>query len=61
LAVEDPGDRDVVVVIGESLAQFDRVLVGADVRLVARERHGQLGDRAALPTVKRRPSRVTSS
>src|SRR6188472_2286261 len=49
LAVEDPGDRGVGVVDGEPLQQRDRVLVGADRRLVAGERDGELGDRAAAP------------
>ena len=54
LAVEDPGDRGVVVVDGEPLQQRDRVLVGADRRLVAGERDGELGDRAAAPADRQR-------
>jgi hypothetical protein len=54
LAVEDPGDRRVVVVVGEALEQFDRVLVGADRGLGARERDGELGDRAAAPAQRER-------
>ena len=50
LAVEDPGDRRVGVVDGEPFEQRDRVLVGADRRLVARERDGELGERAAAPS-----------
>jgi hypothetical protein len=49
LAVEDPGDRRVVLVDGEPLKQRDRVLVGADLRLVARQLDGELGCRAAAP------------
>jgi len=41
LAVEDPGDLPVVVVGGEACQQRDRVLVGADGRLVAWERDGE--------------------
>ena len=54
LAVEDPGDRRVVVVDREPRDQFDRVLVGADARLVARQRNGELGDRAAAPAKRDR-------
>src|SRR5215212_6880106 len=49
LAVEDPGDRGVVVVRGEPGEQRDRVLVGADRGLRLGERNGELGDRAAPP------------
>ena len=49
LAVEDPGDRRVVVVDSEPLEQRDRVLFGADARLVTRQRNDELGDRAATP------------
>jgi hypothetical protein len=54
LAVEDPGDRRVVVVDGEPLEQRDRVLVGADARLVTRQRNNELGDRAAAPAQRDR-------
>jgi hypothetical protein len=43
LAVEDPSDGGVVVVGGEPCEQRDRVLVGADRRLVARQRDDELG------------------
>jgi len=49
LAVEDPGDRRVVVAGGQPSEQRDRVLVGADRWLVAGERDRELGDRAAFP------------
>ena len=49
LAVEDPGDRAVVVVDGEPPEEFDRVLVGADRGLVAQQRDRELGERAAVP------------
>ena len=54
LAVEDPGDRRVVVVDGEPLEQRDRVLVGANAGLVARQRNDELGDRAATPAERDR-------
>ena len=49
LAVEDPCDRRVVVVDREPLEQRDRVLVGANARLVTRQGNDELGDRAATP------------
>src|SRR5450631_2367001 len=49
LAVEDPGDRAVVVVHGKPLEEFDGVFVGADRGLVARQGDGELGERAAVP------------
>src|SRR5436190_1584451 len=49
LAVEDPGDRGVVVVGGEAPEQRDRVLVGADRGLAAGELNDELADRAATP------------
>jgi len=49
LAVEDLGDCGVVVVGSEPREQRDRVLVGADRWLVARQCDGELGDRAAFP------------
>src|SRR6516165_2615177 len=49
LAVENAGDRAVVVVGGEPSEQRDRVLVGADRRLWLRQRHGELGERTAAP------------
>ena len=61
LAVEDPGDRAVVVVDGEPLDQLDRVLVGADARLWLGERTASsviAPPRQRIVTVARRSSRV---
>ena len=49
MAVEDPGDRRVVVVDFEPPEQRDCVLVGANARLVTRQGNDELGDRAATP------------
>jgi hypothetical protein len=49
LPVEDPGDLVVRVVDGQSPEEVDGVLVGADRRWLALERHGQVTDRSALP------------
>jgi len=49
LPVEDPGDVGVGVVHGKPADQVNGVVVGADFRLRAAQRHGQLGDRAAFP------------
>ena len=49
MPVEDPGDDRVGVVHGKPADQVDGVVVGADFRLRAAQRHGQLGDRAAFP------------
>ena len=49
LAVEDPGDRAVVVVDGEPLSS---AIVSSSVRIVGwwrRQRDGELGERAAVP------------
>ena len=54
MSVEDPGDRRVVVVDSEAAHQCDRVVVGADRGLVAWQRDGQFGDRAALPAERER-------
>src|SRR5919109_957464 len=54
LAVEDSGDRGVVVVDGEPTHQRDGVVVGADRGLVSWQRDGQFGDRAALPAQRQR-------
>ena len=50
LAGEDRGDLLVGVLLGELAHERDRVLVGAaGVAAGPRQRHGVLGDRAALP------------
>jgi hypothetical protein len=50
LAGEDRGDLPVGVTLGELAHERDRVLVGAaGVAAGARQAHGVLGDRAALP------------
>ena len=49
MPVEDPGDDRVGVVHGQPADQVNGVVVGADFRLRAAQRHGQLGDRAAFP------------
>ena len=50
LPVEDPGDGGVGVVHGQPAQQVDGVLAGAQpLRRFPLERHGQFGDRAALP------------
>ena len=54
LPVEDPGDDGVGVVHGQPADQVDGVLIGADFRLRAAQRDGQLADRAAFPPQTRR-------
>jgi hypothetical protein len=54
LAVEDCGDRRVVVVGGEPLQQDDRVLGGANRWPSLGQRDCELGERAAPPTERDR-------